>query len=396
MKPLRIVLVLTDPPLPFGNAAARWYYVLLRGLVERGHRVTALAACGRAEDVAKARSLFPADRFDLQCYAMRESRGLWPKWKTLCEPYGYVFSPALRRDLGAELAAGYDVLHLEQLWSGWLGVRHARRALVNIHYLFSIDLAETSAASITQAAIRAVTLRAEKTLLRRYGTICTLTPRLTENVQRISPGSSVHTVPLGIDLSLYPFCQRRPSGRPPVVGLIGSFNWAPSRSAGVRLLSRLWPEIKRRVPQARLQIVGRDARKAFSDHLALPDATILENVPKILPYFESSDVLLYAPERGSGMKVKVLEAFAMGVPVVTNADGAEGLPAVDGVHAEIGRSDHELVERTVALLVDHERRQWMCEAARKLVETHCSPERALDAVERRYTALTRHRPGVAA
>ena len=53
MKPLRVVVVMVEPPLPFGTAAARWYYVLLRGLVERGHRVTAFAVCSNAADVER-------------------------------------------------------------------------------------------------------------------------------------------------------------------------------------------------------------------------------------------------------------------------------------------------------------------------------------------------------
>ena len=54
MSPLRIVLLMIEPPLPFGNAAARWFYVLLRGLVERGHNVTAFATCSKPEEMARA------------------------------------------------------------------------------------------------------------------------------------------------------------------------------------------------------------------------------------------------------------------------------------------------------------------------------------------------------
>ena len=60
MRPLRVVLVMVEPPLPFGTAAARWYYVLLRGLVQRGHRVTAFAVCSNPADVERAASIFPA------------------------------------------------------------------------------------------------------------------------------------------------------------------------------------------------------------------------------------------------------------------------------------------------------------------------------------------------
>src|SRR6266581_4255011 len=114
MAPLRIVLVMIEPPLPFGNAAARWYYVLLKGLVERGHHVTAFAACSKLEEIQKARSLFPSPRYDLRCYVFPKRGGLRAKLETLQRPYAYMFSKELRQDLAAELEAGFDILHLEQ------------------------------------------------------------------------------------------------------------------------------------------------------------------------------------------------------------------------------------------------------------------------------------------
>src|SRR5438445_8954767 len=58
MKSLRVLLVFTDPPLPFGGAAARWFYVLLKGLVERGHRVTAFTPCSKPEEIEKSCVIF--------------------------------------------------------------------------------------------------------------------------------------------------------------------------------------------------------------------------------------------------------------------------------------------------------------------------------------------------
>jgi polysaccharide biosynthesis protein PslH len=384
LTPLRILLVLQDPPLPFGNAAARWYHVLLRGLVERGHRVTAFAVCDDAGQAREAAGLFPAPQFDLRLYRTPPRSGWRSKVETAARPYSYLFGPDFRRDLAAELAAGVDVLHLEQLWSGWLGLGHADRALLHIHYLFRIDLADRPAASTADRLIRIATRRAEGRLLRRFPTITTLTPRLTEEVRRISPASEVATVPLGMDLSLYPFAPEAPARPAPVVGLIGSFTWQPTYSAGVRLLSRLWPEIRRRVPEARLQVVGRRARAALDGLASGPGVAVFEDVPDAVPYFQGTDVLLYAPSRGSGMKVKVLEAFALGVPVVTTAEGVEGLPAEDRVHAGIHEDDAGLVERTVELLRDPGRRHRQRLAARRLLEAHCAPATALDALEAVY------------
>jgi len=382
----RILLLLPDPPLPFGNAAARWFYVLLKGLVARGHSVTAFAASADPADAARVRDLFPAPDYDVRLYPYAPRRGLLSKLETFRKPLAYLYGPELRRDLDAELARGADVLHIEQQWGGWLGLDHVDKALVHIHYLFEIDLAEESSRAGFAAARRAAWFRAERRLLRRYPWISTLTPRLTDRVRELAPRSEVRTVPLGLDLSLYPF-EPAPAPRPPVLGLIGSFNWRPTHSAGVRLLTRLWPEIKRRVPEARLQVVGRKARSALSEYLGTPDATFLEDVPDTLPYFRDTDVLLYAPSRGSGMKVKVMEAFALGVPVVTTAEGIEGLPAIDGEHAGVCEDDAGLIDRAVALLLDPGLRDRRRLAARSLLEVHCSPDPVLDHLERVYASI---------
>jgi glycosyltransferase involved in cell wall biosynthesis len=168
--------------------------------------------------------------------------------------------------------------------------------------------------------------------------------------------------------------------------------WYPSYSAAVRLLTRLLPILRGHLPEIRVLIVGWQARTALRPFLQLPGVEILENVSDTRPFFENSSLLLYAPERGSGMKVKVLEAFAYGVPVVTTTEGIEGIPAIDGIHVGLCDTDAGLVERTLDLLKDPARQERQRQAARALVEEHCHPRAVLDGVERCYEdILNRHR-----
>ena len=387
MRPLRIVLLMIEPPLPFGNAAARWFYVLLKGLVGRGHDVTAFAACAKPGDVAAARELFPSPAFDLRPYPIVPDRGLSGKWRTLRKPFSYMFSSELKRDLDATLAEGFDVLHLEQLWSGWLGLRHVEKSLINVHYLLEIDLGLERPNRFGAWKDRVLGLAAERRMARAYPHIRACTPRLEAALRRMNPRAEVTTVPFGIDSSLYPFIPDERRGTEPTLSLIGSMNWGPSRSAAERLLTRLWPEIKKQVPAARLQIVGWQARSALSEFLQLPDVAVVENVPETRPYFEATSVFVYAPGRGSGMKIKIQEAMAYGVPVVTTGEGVEGLPAADGRHAGICDDDNGLVERTVALLGDVERQNRQRHAARSLIESYCGPGPTLDALETVYARM---------
>lgn len=389
MTPLRIVVVLLEAPIPFGNAAARWYYVLLRELVARDHRVTAFSACSKAAEMDEARRVFPAPQYDLRLYPFPQRGGLRAKLETLRRPYSYMFSAELKRDLEAELAAGFDVLHLEQLWAGWLGLNHRDRALVNVHHLVWIDLERVRPTGLRGRFDRSRMFAAERTLVQGLRHFRACSPRLVPELLRVNPEAQIATVPVGVDPSLYGFIPDDRCAAEPVVSVIGSMGWYPTHSAAVRLVTKLWPEIKRRVPAAKLQFVGWGAKAALADYLGLPDVTIAENVPDTRPHFERTSVLLYAPGRGSGMKIKILEALAYGVPVVTTAEGVEGLPAEDGVHAGICEDDAGLIERTVTLLGDPAARNRRRAAGRELLESHCNPRTTVDGIEAFYRTMLR-------
>ncbi len=387
MIPLRIVLLMIEPPLPFGNAAARWFYVLMKELVARGHTVKAFAVCSKPSDLELARDLFPSPEYDLRLFELPQRSGLKAKLETLRRPYSYLFSPELKAEFRSALAEGFDILHLEQLWAGWLGLEHRDRALVNVYHMVGIDLAESKPKSVREFFERELMFRTERRLLKEFTNIRACSPRLASEIQAINPKATVTSVPVGLDSSLYSYIPDDRRTREPILTLIGTMGWYPGYSAAIRLLTRLWPSIKAQVPDAKLQIVGWSAREKLAEYVHLPDVSIHENVPDIQPYFERTGVLLYAPSRGSGMKVKVLEAMAFGIPFVTTSEGVEGIPAQDGIHGGICEDDAGLIERTVTLLRDTERQNRQRQAARVLLETHCGPAPTVDAIEAIYSRM---------
>jgi polysaccharide biosynthesis protein PslH len=387
VKSLRIIVVMVEAPVPFGNAAARWFYVLLRELVARGHRVTCFAACSKATEMDEARKLFPSPEYDLRLYPFPARRGLRAKLETLRRPYSYMFSPELKHDLETELARGFDVLHLEQLWAGWLGLDHREKALVNVHHFVWIDQEYIRPPTLRGRFDQWLMFRAERTLVRRLRHFRACSPRLVPEMRKVNPTAEIATVPVGVDPLRYPYMADERRSAEPVISVIGNMGWYPTHSAAVRLVTRLWPEIKKRVPGARLQLVGWGARTALADYLMLPDVLIEENVPDMQPYFERTGVLLYAPGRGSGMKIKILEALGYGVPVVTTSEGVEGLPAVDGVHAGVCEDDAGLIDRAVRLLQDPTAQNRQRAAGRALLESHCGPKPTVDAIEAIYAQM---------
>jgi glycosyltransferase involved in cell wall biosynthesis len=134
-----------------------------------------------------------------------------------------------------------------------------------------------------------------------------------------------------------------------LVGLIGWAYWAPTKLAVERLLRSVWPAVLARRPDARLVLAGKDMVHSQFAHVREPPGVEWRGlVPSATEFLRELGVMLYPLTRGSGTKIKVLEAMALGMPVVTTPEGAEGVAANGGVTVET--EDARLVEATLALL----------------------------------------------
>jgi glycosyltransferase involved in cell wall biosynthesis len=138
-----------------------------------------------------------------------------------------------------------------------------------------------------------------------------------------------------------------------------------------RLVESVWPRIRRRVPDARLLVAGRGVEMlGLGDS---PGVELLGPVPSAVEFVRSLSVLAFPLERGSGMKVKVLEAIACGVPVVTTPLGAEGVEA-DGVVVET--EDDALAAAAAGILSDDRLRRDLGASCREAFMRLYAPEPA--------------------
>lgn len=111
----------------------------------------------------------------------------------------------------------------------------------------------------------------------------------------------------------------------------GSFDYFPNQDAVLYFAREILPLIAARNPTIRFRIVGRNPnRKVVA--LASPTVEILPNVKTVAPYFATSQILVVPLRAGGGTRLKILQAFAAGLPVVSSSIGAEGLNAADNVH----------------------------------------------------------------
>jgi glycosyltransferase involved in cell wall biosynthesis len=151
----------------------------------------------------------------------------------------------------------------------------------------------------------------------------------------------------GIDTSGYDF---RPSGREPYTLLfLGSFRHLPNVEALQWFLQEVFPRIRKEEPRARLVIVGSDPppRHSLRDSEAIEMIGFVEDVREPLMRYS---VFVCPILAGSGVRVKLLEAFAAGIPVVSTRMGAEGLADKDGEICALADEPADFAGHVVRLL----------------------------------------------
>lgn len=132
---------------------------------------------------------------------------------------------------------------------------------------------------------------------------------------------------------------------------VGNFNHTPNVDAALWLIQEILPKVRALVPDARLSIIGPNPPAAIQA-LSGPDVAILGWVPDTAPYLDAARVSVAPIRVGAGMKGKVGEALARGLPVVTTSVGAEGMGLEDGRQVLIADEAEAYAQQVARLLQD--------------------------------------------
>jgi glycosyltransferase involved in cell wall biosynthesis len=356
------LVVLTQPPLPEGGAPGRTAIGLLRGLAGHGMEVRAIAARRHFSVPGEVPADLPVEVVDVEppgAFAARLQR--------LRRPLGELTGAFSERVRTA--AADADLVHLEETETVWCDEGIAKPSLVHLHYLARSD---RGLGPPWSKQFREVldAIRAERAVVRRHRHVVASSP-LVADALRSSGARDVVVAPLSLDPSLY---QPAPLDGPPTAGLIGTAAWPPTATALRVLLEDVWPRVQ--APGARLVVAGRGTERFGGTG----------EVESSRELFQQFSLLLFPLPRGSGMKVKTLEAMASGVPVVTTPAGGEGIEPSDGVIIET--APERLAAAARELLQDEQARGERGAAGRADFERHYSPAPATEPLVQLYDRMT--------
>lgn len=148
---------------------------------------------------------------------------------------------------------------------------------------------------------------------------------------------------------------------------LGGLHWPPNADALVTFVREMWPDVRAALPGATLVSVGRDDSPVAAECRAAPGVSVTGWVNDIDPFVQQGRVLVVPMRAGSGMRVKILEAMARGLPVVSTTVGCEGIDVVAGTHLLVQDDPRGFAEAVVQVMRDDRLAASLAAAARARV-----------------------------
>jgi glycosyltransferase involved in cell wall biosynthesis len=312
-------------------------------------------------------------------------RGL-PPWATDCQ--SSVYAERLRHAVDSWRPDVVE-LHLQVMaqYAASLAGTNPPRILVDY------DPGSAWAADLVRSThgARRVARRVELSAWRRYEratrpllqTIVVFAERDVAEVALNAPGVPVVRIPLALEV---PERALDPGGSPGRVLFVGSFGHPPNIDAARWLASSIFPAVRARVPDARLELVGNEPGEEIR-RLQGNGVTVHGSVPDVTPFLDRAAVVVAPIRIGGSMRMKVLEALAAGKALVATPRAAEGIDAIPGSHFILAESGDELAEEIADLLLDPDRRRELGRQARAWAAASLSWESSATAFERLYDSL---------
>ena len=217
--------------------------------------------------------------------------------------------------------------------------------------------------------------REERRLARRFD-LCTATTRAEwETLARLAADTPTTWFPNGVDAAY--FAPGEGPYDPDTIAFVGRMDYYPNQECMFRFCRTTLPLLRARRPATKLMIVGADPPPAVRRLGDMPGVTVTGSVADVRPYLRAAASMIAPLAIARGTQNKILEAMAMGVPVVTSHVAAGGVDAVDGEHFLAASTPAAEVEAIAAIASDPALRRRLSVAGRERMLSHHSWERSM-------------------
>jgi len=259
-------------------------------------------------------------------------RGIAGRWPL---PVLNYTSPQMTEAL-SQLDPDYDVVHFDSIHM----IRYAavfkkpQRVIYDWHNIESETMRRYAESTPSRARGIYAKLTARKLeglereiLNRAFGHIV-CSERELQQLQGIAPSARVKVIENGVDCAYFGGLDNQPDHRRIV--FVGKMDYYPNIEAIIGFAQITWPLVRDQMKDLTLTIVGANPTAAVQSLASLPGVEVTGTVPDVRPYYRDALAAIVPLRTGGGTRLKILEAMAAGVPVVSSPLGAEGLTVTPG------------------------------------------------------------------
>lgn len=391
------------PYPPVGGAKVRAFH-MIRHLSEQGHKVTVCSLARSQDEVEEGRGIAPfCEGFEMA--TVRTPVQVLRMVASLPTPgsasEAYFFSPELEQRIKRLIdsrnwdliivhcssVARYveDVTHIPKLLDycdmdsqKWLEYVRYKRFPVSVGYWLE----------------GRKILAAEKRIARKFDLGAVATVAEQQTLDSFGTGVLSDWFPNGVDTAFFV-----PSAQPyeaSTISFIGRMDYYPNEECMTTFCHQTLPLLRAARPDIQLIIVGAEPSPGVRKLAELPGVTVTGSVPDVRPYVWRSALTVAPLNIARGTQNKILEAMAMGVPVVTSSIAAGGVDAEDEAHFLVADTPDDYARAILRILSSPEERQRLSHAGRERMLSHHTWERAmarLDGVIERCVTRFRGRHG---
>jgi glycosyltransferase involved in cell wall biosynthesis len=281
------------------------------------------------------------------------------------------------RQVLSELSAStrFDVVHADQLNMGQYALPFAAsRKVLDLHnalWVLYKRLAETLPLTNPMKYILARDWRLlkdyEGAMCREFDAVTAVSQEDAEALREAGARDDIVVIPIAIDTDEQAQVNRQPSG--PNIVHVGTMYWPPNIEGINWFLDEIYPVVKAQMPDVRCTLIGaRPPAKLVERADADPSLTVTGYVEDPTPYLADASMMMIPLRAGGGMRVKILNALAQGIPMVSTTVGCEGIALTDGEDILIADDPSDFANSTVRLLTDGQLNGRITANGRRIVE----------------------------
>lgn len=222
--------------------------------------------------------------------------------------------------------------------------------------------------------------RYEPAMIKKFSVTTFVASPDEERVRSIDPALRTAILTNGVDLGRFAFNDGERENAILFAGHLGIYH---NRLMVERIVTKIYPQIRAARPDVKLWIAGKDPSPALRRLIEQTEgAELFANPDDMRPFYAKAKVFVHPQDIGAGIQNKLLEAMAIGCPVVTTPIGASGIDGIiNGMHVMVSETDEEFVINGLRLLADAKESSWLARNSRTLIEHKYNWEQVFSSLE---------------